>query len=27
MHGVGLHADVRSWFDFPMPRPSRRARY
>jgi hypothetical protein len=25
MHGVGLDADVRSWFDFPMPRPSRRA--
>lgn len=21
MHGVGLAADVRSWFDFPMPRP------
>jgi hypothetical protein len=23
MHGVGLGADVRSWFDFPMPRPRR----
>jgi radical SAM superfamily enzyme YgiQ (UPF0313 family) len=23
MHGVGLDADVRSWFDFPMPRPRR----
>lgn len=20
MHGLGLHADVRSWFDFPVPR-------
>jgi radical SAM superfamily enzyme YgiQ (UPF0313 family) len=26
MHGVGLTADVRSWFDFPMPRPSRSQR-
>ena len=24
MHGVGLDSDVRSWFDFPVPRPSRR---
>jgi len=23
MHGVGLDADVRSWFDLPMPRPRR----
>jgi hypothetical protein len=23
MHGVGLQNDVGSWFDFPMPRPSR----
>jgi hypothetical protein len=22
MHGVGLDSDVRSWFDFPVPRPS-----
>ena len=21
MHGAGLHADVRSWFAFPVPRP------
>ncbi|MBN2574014.1 MAG: radical SAM protein [Deltaproteobacteria bacterium] len=21
MHGVGLEADVRTWFDFPVPRP------
>ena len=21
MHGQGLHADVRSWFEFPVPRP------
>jgi hypothetical protein len=27
MHGAGLEADVRSWFDFPMPRPSVRRRY
>lgn len=26
MHGIGLRADVRSWFDFPVPRPSRRRR-
>jgi radical SAM superfamily enzyme YgiQ (UPF0313 family) len=25
MHGVGLESDVRTWFDFPMPRPSREA--
>jgi hypothetical protein len=24
MHGVGLDNDVRTWFDFPVPRPSRR---
>jgi radical SAM superfamily enzyme YgiQ (UPF0313 family) len=24
MHGVGFDLDVRSWFDFPMPKPSRR---
>jgi hypothetical protein len=24
MHGVGLDSDVRTWFDFPVPRPSRR---
>jgi|ERR1017187_4545915 hypothetical protein len=24
MHGVGLTSDVRTWFDFPVPRPSRR---
>lgn len=24
MHGVGFDLDVRSWFDFPMPRPTRR---
>ncbi len=23
MHGVGLDSDVRSWFDFPVPHPSR----
>ncbi len=23
MHGIGLRADVRSWFDFPVPRASR----
>ena len=23
MHGVGLDSDVRTWFDFPVPRPSR----
>jgi len=23
MHGVGLDHDVRTWFDFPMPRPNR----
>jgi len=23
MHGVGLDNDVRSWFDFPVPRPTR----
>ena len=23
MHGVGLENDVRSWFDFPVPRPTR----
>ena len=22
MHGVGLDSDVRTWFDFPVPRPS-----
>ncbi|MFY9269283.1 MAG: radical SAM protein [Candidatus Manganitrophaceae bacterium] len=22
MHGVGLNADVREWFDFPVPRPN-----
>jgi radical SAM superfamily enzyme YgiQ (UPF0313 family) len=22
MHGVGLDADVREWFDFPVPRPA-----
>ena len=22
MHGVGLNSDVRTWFDFPVPRPS-----
>jgi hypothetical protein len=27
MHGVGLDADVRSWFDFPMPRPRRSGRH
>jgi hypothetical protein len=26
MHGVGLDLDVRSWFDFPVPRPSRARR-
>jgi hypothetical protein len=26
MHGLGLLADIRSWFDFPVPRPSRRQR-
>lgn len=26
MHGVGLDLDVRSWFDFPVPRPSRPAK-
>ena len=26
MHGVGLDHDVRSWFDHPMPRPSRAQR-
>jgi hypothetical protein len=24
MHGVGLDNDVRTWFDFPVPRPSQR---
>lgn len=24
MHGVGLDLDVRSWFDFPMPRTTRK---
>jgi hypothetical protein len=24
MHGVGLDLDLRAWFEFPMPRPSRR---
>jgi hypothetical protein len=24
MHGVGLDSDVRTWFEFPVPRPSRR---
>jgi hypothetical protein len=24
MHGVGLDSDVRTWFDFPVPRPSQR---
>jgi hypothetical protein len=24
MHGVGLDNDVRTWFEFPVPRPSRR---
>jgi hypothetical protein len=23
MHGVGLDLDVRSWFDFPVPRPTK----
>jgi radical SAM superfamily enzyme YgiQ (UPF0313 family) len=23
MHGVGLDSDVRTWFDFPVPRPTR----
>jgi hypothetical protein len=23
MHGVGLNNDVRTWFDFPVPRPTR----
>jgi len=22
MHGVGLDRDVRTWFDFPVPRPA-----
>jgi hypothetical protein len=26
MHGVGLDHDVRTWFDFPMPRPRHAAR-
>ena len=26
MHGVGLENDVRTWFDFAMPRPSRARR-
>ncbi len=26
MHGVGLDRDVRTWFEFPVPRPSRRPR-
>jgi hypothetical protein len=26
MHGVGLESDVCTWFDFPVPRPSRDAR-
>jgi hypothetical protein len=25
MHGVGLDLDVRTWFDFPVPRPSSRS--
>ena len=24
MHGVGLDSDVRTWFDFPMPRASKK---
>ncbi len=24
MHGVGFDLDVRSWFEFPMPKPTRR---
>jgi hypothetical protein len=24
MHGVGFDLDIRSWFDFPMPKPTRR---